>query len=312
MPTKKPVKKESIEKKHQEENKVLQKEEIKEIVEETVEDTLEKLAEEPLEKREVEEEKTEEKPVIPTIVMPSESSEDGTKEATEETPAEENEAAKTPSPVMPEVVTSEAPQVESKEEKTETEAASSIPGVTSPAGPSGEVVSTANGASIQPKKKFSLLGIFLLIILLGALAGGGWYAYTQNMIPSQLFSLAGLKTQPTPTHAAKSLPTDTPTPTVDLTQYTIAVLNGSGVPGAAAKVKSDLTTAGFTVNSVGNASTSNATDTVIAAKSAVSKDYLTKLTEELQKTYAVSATIASLDDSATTDVTVTIGSAPAH
>lgn len=104
-------------------------------------------------------------------------------------------------------------------------------------------------------------------------------------------------------------PTIEPSPTpakVDLSQYTVKVLNGSGVSGEAARVKTKLTAAGFNVISTGNADASNYTKTEITIKKTVSKDALAKLQTELEKTYKVSTATAT--STQTADIVVIIGS----
>jgi hypothetical protein len=95
---------------------------------------------------------------------------------------------------------------------------------------------------------------------------------------------------------------------VDLTKYTVSVLNGSGVSGAATKVKTTLTDAGFKITSTGNANSSDVVDTYISAKTSVDEAFLKKLSDTVSKTYKVSSETHKLDSSVTEDVTVTIGS----
>lgn len=156
-------------------------------------------------------------------------------------------------------------------------------------------------------KKSSFLRIFILLLVLLLLIGGGyWYASSANLLPGVL---SGPSTQQNVTPSQVPVATATPTQAaVDLSTYKISVLNGSGVPGQAASVKSDLTDAGFTVTNTGNADSTDVTDTIISAKSSVEKAYIEKLTKALEKTYVVSSDIKSLDDSESADVVITIGS----
>ncbi len=160
----------------------------------------------------------------------------------------------------------------------------------------------------EPKKSTKKPWIIVFIIILILVIGGGAYFFmkkgTKNMLPS--FA-------PTPTVVPTATPVQpTPTPTIDLTKYTVSVLNGSGVVGAASKTKDALTTAGFTVKTTGNASTSDYTTTVVSIKSSVGSAFVQKLIDTLKQTYAVDATIKTLDDSSDTDITVTIGTQTAQ
>lgn len=101
----------------------------------------------------------------------------------------------------------------------------------------------------------------------------------------------------------------TPVP-VDLSAYTIEVLNGTNVAGQAGKLKTELEASGFKVGEVGNADSDNFTKTEIAAKKSVSRAYLQKLEEILKKSYNL-APVKQISSGAA-DVVVTIGSESAN
>lgn len=153
-------------------------------------------------------------------------------------------------------------------------------------------------------KRLLLLALSAIVIVVVAL-GAFWYVTTHNLLALKAELLH--TSQVTPTVALRAIPTPTPKP-VNLSAYTITVLNGSYLSGEAAKVKTSLVSAGFTVGSIGNASSHDATETVIAAKSSVDQAYLNKLTQVLQNTYVVSQQTTTLLDTANADVVVTIGS----
>lgn len=153
---------------------------------------------------------------------------------------------------------------------------------------------------LHPKKKGKLIPILLFIIMFLAAAVGALYFLTS---PYNTFIR---KVEPTPTPApivAEPTPEE-----VDLTAYSIQVLNGSGIAGEAANAQSSLQDAGFKVPEIGNAPDSNFEDTQIAAKSNVSKEFIKKLQESLETNYGVSSEILELDDSDPSDVVVTLGS----
>ncbi len=178
--------------------------------------------------------------------------------------------------------------------------------------PEQDAPSSNDGAVESPteKKHFGLYFIvvaFLSFVLgLGAMAGASYFGLV-NVNFSKLPAVPGLLGQkPTPTAVPPTaIPTQKP---VDLTAFTIAVFNGSGISGKAADVKTSLTTAGFTVSTTGNADKSTYTKTEISAKKTVNHEFLTKLEDELNKTYDVDTTVATSPDSDKTDVTVTLGS----
>lgn len=121
------------------------------------------------------------------------------------------------------------------------------------------------------------------------------------------------KATPTPVKTAKvSTPTPVPTKAVDLSAYNIKILNGSGVTGAASKLKTELTTDGFTVVASGNADKSDYTDTIIAVKKDINPDYLNKLKEVLKKEFSLGQDTQLSDTEAkSADVVITIGSTSA-
>lgn len=140
--------------------------------------------------------------------------------------------------------------------------------------------------------------ILLAVFVLGMLAGG--FIVYQKGVPF-------LKN--TVLKQANQNPTPTPTPTeipVDLSKYTIEVLNGSEINGAATQLKDALSKEGFSVLSTGNATDSSFIKTAIRAKKDVSKQYLRKLKDFLLKSHALSET-QDLENSEKTDVIVIIG-----
>ncbi len=157
-------------------------------------------------------------------------------------------------------------------------------------------------------KKKSMLPYFFMVMfatfILGLVFFGGIYYAISNkdkissLVPKQM-------SEPT-----KAAPTEVPTPTpVDLAKYTVKVLNGTSVSGVAAKLKTQLTDAGFKVGTIGNADKDTYPKTEIVANKKVEKAYLDKLKEILKKSYTLgsSSVLASGD----ADVVITIGSASA-
>jgi len=157
----------------------------------------------------------------------------------------------------------------------------------------------------EPKKKSNWL-FFILVVLItfviGIIGIAGFYYFSDKGV---------INATPTPT----IVPTIEPSPTVaevDLSEFPIEVLNGSGISGVAAKVKTQLTDAGFTVDSVGNAKNSDFTKTIISVKKSVSEAFVNKIIDELKKNYSVEEKTETLEDSNDADVVVTIGSSTAE
>jgi hypothetical protein len=137
------------------------------------------------------------------------------------------------------------------------------------------------------KKNFMwpILSIFIIIIILLI----GIFAYKQGVFNKKEVNVVTLT--PTPTVAVE------PTKMVDLAKYEIEILNGSGVSGEASRQKTALEEEGFTVSSVGNADNSDYEDTVIKAKADVDKNFITKLKDTLNSSFAVGDTETLSDDS---------------
>lgn len=147
---------------------------------------------------------------------------------------------------------------------------------------------------------------YLLIFALGVSAGGfivyqngGSFDFINKAVNKE-GSLQKIKVVPT------AEPTEKP---VDLTKFSITVLNGSEISGEASKLRDSLEKAGFKVSSIGNASESSFLKTVIRAKSDVDKAFLEKLKEELLKTYELDGQ-EKLEESVDYDVEIIIGAEP--
>jgi hypothetical protein len=160
-----------------------------------------------------------------------------------------------------------------------------------------EELAQSFAATPTGKKNFMwpILFIFIVVILLFM----GVFAYRQG-VNINIFKI----NTPTPTPTPTVLPE--PTKAVDLTQYEIEVLNGSGVGGEASKQKTVLETAGFTVSSIGNADNSDYTNTIIKAKTEVSKAFLDKLTNVLENNLTVGA-VETLSGDSSVPIVVIIG-----
>lgn len=142
------------------------------------------------------------------------------------------------------------------------------------------------------------------IFILGAILGGIiYYEKGVNTISPEA----------TPTMSSSATPISTPTPsaTADVSKFAVAIFNGSGIPGEAAKAKELLASAGFNVVSTGNAASYDFTKTIIKAKSSVDPSVIQKLKDTLSKNYLVGDS-QTLTASSANDIEVTIGSSKAE
>lgn len=143
------------------------------------------------------------------------------------------------------------------------------------------VCSSAGGNSFWQSNKGKIwMSAFGLLIALALIAGF-------------LIYRAGIaKSNSSPPLVAIPPESLTPTPVaIDISQYRIVVLNGSGIRGEAAQAQGVLETAGFRVSSTGNADSLDYQKTVIQAKKDVPEEYLNKLKKYLEQSYVVSDTI---------------------
>lgn len=158
-------------------------------------------------------------------------------------------------------------------------------------------------SSVAPLKKiFLIFGI--IFIFLSVVTAASYLSYQRGIEVGKQIAQKNLKSQ----MANKTTPTNTPTPTeedIDLSEYSIKVLNGSERNGEASKLKSVLEDEGYSVSSIGNADKTYS-KTTIQVKDSVSKAWVEKLKKTLSKSYIL-ADISTLKDE-DTDVVINIGS----
>lgn len=160
--------------------------------------------------------------------------------------------------------------------------------------------------SVIPEPKQPSIVLWILIpgiFLLGALLGGVFF-YQKGVNKSE-------GSNPTPTATSSAIPSPSPTSNIDLTKYSVSILNGSGISGEAGRAKTLVTAADFEVSSTGNAATYDFTKTLIKAKATVEAAFTTKLSETLAKTYVVD-TLQTLPATSTIEVQVIVGSSKAQ
>ncbi len=165
------------------------------------------------------------------------------------------------------------------------------------------------GDSHEPDRRMNVKLIFFVTVITALIVGfiaGGVYVYISGV--------SNIKTEtdmPTPTPIAEEsmAPVQTaspsPTPTVKLDTLSVNVLNGSGVIGAAGKVKASLEAGGFKVSGTGNAANYNFKDTTIQVKVGTPQAVVDALKKAL-KEYVVEVG-DELPASSKFDVVVTAG-----
>jgi hypothetical protein len=227
--------------------------------------------------------------------------EDETTDSTEASePTEEDSEAQVPQEEIT-VTVQEEPEEETstpKSEQTKEESVSEKP---------HSAFSFTDEEEFPPVKKKKSIFFFFLISFVAFLLGLGGIIGFSYLSDEKGITLPAVFQKPTETPTPEPSKTPTPKP-VDLSSYTIRVLNGSGVTGEAGKLQKALDAVGFKVGDTGNADNSSYTKTIISANDKVDKSYLEKLRETLSKTYMVDEQIKTIPAAGGADVVVTIGS----
>jgi hypothetical protein len=137
----------------------------------------------------------------------------------------------------------------------------------------------------RPQRKTNLKLIIVITVIsafVAAVVSGGVYVYLTGLDQRN----SG-EAQSSPTPEPIVLPTESPAPTaepeLDLTSFSIQVLNGSGKIGAAGGGETVLKDAGFKVSATGNAGKYDYENTVIQAKDAVPAQVISELKDALVK-----------------------------
>ena len=128
-----------------------------------------------------------------------------------------------------------------------------------------------------------IIAITLVSALVAAFVSGGVYVYLSGVESTKNGPSATSSPEPSaePSNEPTATPNATPAP-VDVSKYTVEVLNGSGAIGAASGAKDVLTKAKFNVVKTGNAGRYDYKSTVIQAKAGVPAEVTAKAKKELE------------------------------
>lgn len=171
----------------------------------------------------------------------------------------------------------------------------------------GPVQSTGFTPSSSANKSSSAKWLVIFILLL-ALGGGGVY----------YFATSGSAPVATPTPSFGVVPIDdsnedddleataTPTPAVvDKSEIVIDIQNGTGVPGEAAFVQTKMKALGFSDIKVGNASSTDNTDTTVSVLRTLAQSVQDEIKKELERSYKT--VVLKTVTSQTADVVIVTG-----
>ena len=143
--------------------------------------------------------------------------------------------------------------------------------------------------------------IIVIIFLIMLVSIGGFLMYNKNMFPKN-------KPSPTPTSLKTISPTPktAPTPEIDLSNYTITILNGTGREGEATRLETLLQDNGFNVVKTGNADTYDYEKTEVRFKENVPDEAKLPLDKLLKTLYDFSRG-EKLEEKEESDILIIIG-----
>ncbi len=161
---------------------------------------------------------------------------------------------------------------------------------------------TGNIGNMSKKKKNSSMLVVIITILIIVAVAGFILIRSRKQNNQTQATVTGTATKET-------TPIPSPTPQIDKQSVKIQVLNGTGMPGQAASVITDLTKAGFNPN---NIQADNASDYDHSATTVATKSGFTGIVDDIKNALSstfnnVSVDSAPLDDTNSYDVIITTG-----
>lgn len=124
--------------------------------------------------------------------------------------------------------------------------------------------------------------VFIVLLILG---GAGIFFFAQSENESQATPTPSFNVLPIDNEVLED-PTSTPTPaSVDKSEISIEIQNGTGIPGEAAFLQTELKKLGYSDIEAGNASSTDYTETVVTFSKSVPEQVQTSLKQELEKIY---------------------------
>lgn len=153
-----------------------------------------------------------------------------------------------------------------------------------------------------------ILPIIVILAIIGALLGGIYYYKT---------SLSENDTSTSDENEKEiTAPTQSPQPTeseeseqeeVNLEEFKVNVLNGSGIAGEAGNAAELLENEGFGAPKTGNAKSYDFTTTQVELKETVPESVYNKVKDALSENYIVEKSEDFLDDASSFDIVITVG-----
>lgn len=167
-------------------------------------------------------------------------------------------------------------------------------------GVSPEIETEAGG---DKGSKLKILIIIVVVAVILGIIAGGFYYYRSRVTKKVDAPL------PTPTPVSV---TPTPTPAevmedLDLSEYSVSILNGSGIPGEAGNAEDLLSELEFASIKTGNAESYGYEQTEVSLKESLPNGVYNKIEAALSETYNVSLSETTLDEDSTFDIIIIVG-----
>jgi len=143
---------------------------------------------------------------------------------------------------------------------------------------------------------------FIIGLVLGAGLIGGIFYYRSKV---GKLAINVTTATPTPQSTTESSPTPQSEENLDLSKYSVQILNGSGIAGEAGRVEKLLNTSGFTNTKTGNAQSYDFQETEVAIKKG-DPDILFNNVEKALASYKITK-IDALNESSSYDIVITVG-----
>lgn len=165
----------------------------------------------------------------------------------------------------------------------------------------------------EPKKSsgpktFLIIGILILVAILGFViyksATGKSGDETPDPTPFDNLTTSDVPSS-LPTSTPTSTPVGTPKASIDKSKISIEIQNGTGVPGDAGYLQTQLKNLGYTNAKAGNASEQDATATTVTFSTKLDSTIVAEITQKLNSLYVTVNTKTS--SSQTSDVLVVTG-----
>lgn len=147
-----------------------------------------------------------------------------------------------------------------------------------------------DGIEEKSKPDFLKWGMVALLVIAGLIIiGGGIFVYRKAIGGKKTVEVPQIKEETavsTPTPELAQSPEASPTPKLKRKDLVIKILNGTGVPGTAAKAVDYLEKLGYSGIKTGNADNFDYQKTVVQIKDS-KKDYLEQLRADLSANYTL-------------------------